>query len=269
MIVVGDIGGTHVRLAQYEKDGTLADLVVEETPQEYNDGLARLSAYKNTLTKPIEAVSIGIAARVSLDNGTLTGSAHLEGWSGTNFKQDMESLFGVPAYIQNDVVMGALGEAVEGAGHGANTVAYIAVGTGIGARCVRNEIVDPASDIRFGHRHLTIDGKTQEFEDFISGTAIMRDHHSRTSRLHDDTLWETYSRYFAYGMHEALTEWSPDRVVLGGFIPNDERISIARVEKYMHELFPTDVVPPIAYAKLPYSGLTGAGIYATRALAKI
>ncbi len=263
MIVVADIGGTRMRIGCADDDGTLSGVVIFDTPQVYEEGFEHFRIYKAALTASVSAVSIGIAGYIPPDDPLKSIFPHLKGWEGKPIQHDLESIFDTPCYIENDTYMGTLGEAIAGAGKGADVVAYVAPGTGIGGRrVVRGEIDDQALR-SIGHLKLAIDGVEKEFEEFVSGSAIIRDQGIRPGQLHDTAIWDIYARYFAYGMREVLVAWKPDRVVLGGYLPNDERMSIKSIEKHLRELSP-DSLPLFVYAALPYSGLTGAFLYAKR-----
>lgn len=263
MILVADIGGSRTRLG-CAGDASLENVVIADTPKSYEEGLAHLAAYKASLPEMPAAVSVGVAGRITDEKTLLTG--HLPDWDNHAFAKDLAERLGIPAFVDNDTVMGALGEANEGAGTGANVVAYIAVGTGIGGRRVVAGEIDRSSENEFGHAKITIDGVEKEFEEFVSGSTIEREHGFWASDLHDPFEWDRYARCLAYGLKDVLSSWNPDRVVLGGYLPHDDRLSISNLEKHLAQAMPGHALPPFAYASLPYSGLTGARIYAKRAL---
>jgi glucokinase len=261
MILVADVGATHTRLAAAEKDGTLGHLVVEDTPKEYGAFLSRLSAYRASLKDPIEAVSVGVAGRV--ENGVIT-TAHLS-WSGNRLADDLQRLFSVPVFVDNDTVMGALGEAVLGTGKGIKEVTYIAVGTGIGGRKISNGVVD-RSPVEVGHDVIEIDGVKKEWEEWVSGSALETKYGTRFVDLDDPAAWDEYARYFAAGLSPVIDAWKPELVVLGGFIASDTRLSILNIEKYLKVRRESSYMPDLAYATLPFSGLSGANLLARSGL---
>lgn len=263
MIVVADVGATSMRIASAEQDGALTDVVVEDTPTSYDEGIACFAAYKSKLSSIPEAVSAGIAGQVSPDGASLQTASHMHDWANKPLTQDLGSLFHAPVYLDNDTTMGALGEALAGAGKDVPNIAYVAIGTGIGGKHVVQGIVeDPGVEI--GHRMMVVDNIKKEFEEFVSGLAVLRDYGMTATNLHDPKAWDTYARYAAYGIREVLTDWHPELVILGGSLPHDDRLSLANIQKHLKEIAPELLPARFAYAALPYPGLTGAAICASR-----
>jgi len=64
-------------------------------------------------------------------------------------------------------------------------------------------------------------------------------------------VWEELAQLFAYGLHNTILHWSPDRVVLGGSMFNEVGISVERVRAHVAEImrkFPE--VPEIVHSQL-------------------
>lgn len=263
MMVIADIGGTTTRVARSVDEKTFDEPTVFDTvAHNFETGIqnvihaARSVAHNETIDRCV----IGIAGRFSDDYETLLDSAHLPGWEKHNLAQTLRDALGCSVLIQNDVALGALGEANEGAGAGAHVVTYIAVGTGIGGRKVVGGYLDESDYRSVGHQSVTIDGVTKRLEEFVSGTTVMKEHGVRASDLDNPAEWDRYARAFAHGLHATLLAWSPERVMLGGTLCSDTMLSIPRIKKHLATLR-TDI-PEIVYATLPYPGLTGALVYA-------
>ena len=264
MIVVADIGGTKTRIAASVDGNTFGEPIVSDTiADDFDAAVAGIADAARAAAggAGIDLFVAGIAGRFSEDRRTLLGAAHLPGWAKKNTAEIFEKALGAPALLENDTALGALGEANAGAGIGANVVGYIAVGTGIGGRKVVDGRLDEATrGEEIGHRTITIDGVTKEFEVFVSGTTVMKEHGVLPSKLDDPVAWDNYARAFAYGLHDAIVEWKPERIVLGGRLCAEPRLSLARIEAHLKELTP--VFPELCYASLPFPGLTGALAYA-------
>jgi predicted NBD/HSP70 family sugar kinase len=76
---------------------------------------------------------VGLAGPIDQATGTVGSSAILPGWVGMQVAQELEARLGVPVHVDNDANVGALAESVLGAGRGASEMAYIMLGSGIGA----------------------------------------------------------------------------------------------------------------------------------------
>lgn len=82
--------------------------------------------------KDISAVGAGVPGPVVAGIGVM-GPPIMPGWDGYPIRDDLEKRFGVPVSLSNDAELGAIGEWAYGAGRGERDLAYIKVGTGIGA----------------------------------------------------------------------------------------------------------------------------------------
>src|SRR5215217_597304 len=69
-------------------------------------------------------------------SGVVGSSAILPGWAGTHAAERMRERLGLEVWLGNDANLGALAEAIWGAGQSASTVVYLKLATGIGAGIV-------------------------------------------------------------------------------------------------------------------------------------
>ena len=79
---------------------------------------------------------------------------HEPGWEAIDLPAELQRTFDLPAAIENDAKLAALGEAIFGAGRGAETLLYLTLGTGVGGGLVRRgRIVElnDAGEIEIGH----------------------------------------------------------------------------------------------------------------------
>jgi predicted NBD/HSP70 family sugar kinase len=174
-VVIGDIGGTHLRVAASTVSDSFEEPVVYDTPPDFTvasstfaEAVARAAA-----GRPVERAIIGIAGLVAPDHATLLRSPHLRGWEHRNISQAFSHAIGSPVYIENDAMLGGLGEAVRGAGIGASIVAYITVGTGLGgARIVDGKIDRNACGFEIGHQLLGVSLDAPEWELLVSGSGL-------------------------------------------------------------------------------------------------
>jgi glucokinase len=86
----------------------------------------------------LAAVGVSFGGPVDAASGAVRASHHVPNWEGFPLKGYLESLFGVPARVENDANAGALGEWQFGEGRHAISLLYITVSTGIGAGFVLN-----------------------------------------------------------------------------------------------------------------------------------
>ncbi|OEV04502.1 ROK family transcriptional regulator [Streptomyces oceani] len=147
-IVVGvDFGHAHMRVAV----GNLAHQVLaeESEPIDVDASAAegfdraellveRLVADSGVSREKVVGVGLGVPGPIDVESGELGSTAILPGWAGTRPSQELSGRLGVPVYVDNDANLGALGERVWGSGRGSSDLAYIKIGSGVGAGLVIN-----------------------------------------------------------------------------------------------------------------------------------
>lgn len=263
MIIVADIGGTHMRIAAADTSDMFEEPVVVDTPAAFEEGVEAFAAAVSRVAKgrAITKIVVGVAGVLAHDRLMLLISPHLPEWCGHDIASSFSTACGAPVEVENDVVLGALGEAHHGAGKGASIIAYIAVGTGVGGARVCNGIVEPAAfGFEIGHQLLGTGAGAPEWESLISGTGLENRYNTPAAEITDPAVWERCADDFAYGLYNTLLHWSPERVVLGGSaftgaaaIPLERvRTTLGAINQYLPEL------PELCLASLDYPGLSGA-----------
>lgn len=146
--VVGiDIGGTNLRLALADSTGTIlqrwsassadthsAQSVIDLILQGVDHLLQESALPRSTL----RAVAAGAPGITDVDAGMVIATSYLLGWRNVPLRTMLESALGVPAAVDNDVNLAALGESRSGAAQGVRDFVFLAIGTGIGAGIVLN-----------------------------------------------------------------------------------------------------------------------------------
>ena len=141
--IVGiDMGASHIRvvltnfgataLAEKEISIDIAkgpDFCISQT----NDLLESLLAETGLTMSLISAIGIGVPGPIASEAGMVIAPPIMPGWDRFPIRGTLEKLWGRPVSVNNDAELGALGEWAYGAGRGARDLAYIKVGTGIGA----------------------------------------------------------------------------------------------------------------------------------------
>ena len=84
------------------------------------------------------AVGVSFGGPVDFATGTVRLSHHVPGWENLPLRQRLEAEFGVPARVDNDANVAALGEHRFGAGQGCDHLLYITVSTGVGGGWILN-----------------------------------------------------------------------------------------------------------------------------------
>lgn len=86
---------------------------------------------------------------------------HEHGWEHVDARRELEGVFGVPVFIENDCKVAALAEAKRGAGRGAESVFYATIGTGVGGGFVvggRIQSLHDGGEAEIGHLCAEVGG---------------------------------------------------------------------------------------------------------------
>ena len=190
LVAAVDMGATHVNLA-------IADFsakIVEEVslPFDIKQGPeACLAEVKRNLTELLDrygisiseimAVGVGVPGPVIKDAGMVMSPPIMPGWDRFPIRKNLEKEWGCPVSLNNDAELGALGEWAYGAGRGEKNLAFIKVGSGIGAGLIINQQIYGGTTGSAGEiGHITIDengplctcGNHGCMEAFAGGNAI-------------------------------------------------------------------------------------------------
>ena len=138
-----DLGGTTVKIAYFDREGTLLDKWEIPTVTE-NSGVrilpdiaASIKSYmgkRGTGTEQIIGIGIGVPGPVRPD-GTVNKCVNL-GWGVFNIEKELEKLTGFPVKAGNDASIAALGECWKGGGQGCDSMVFATLGTGVGGGIV-------------------------------------------------------------------------------------------------------------------------------------
>jgi glucokinase len=122
---------------------------------------------------PPLAVGAGFGGPVDWQTGRICCSHQIGGWQDFSLGERLQSLAGAPAFVDNDANVAALGEAIHGAGAGANPVFYVTLGSGVGGGLVVNQqIYHGAAPGESELGHLRLDRTGRIVESSCSGWAV-------------------------------------------------------------------------------------------------
>ena len=215
-----DVGATNMRVARVSAEG-LGQTRKVATPRDAHEGVSLLAKLIRECAggARLSGVAGGVAAIITKE--TIFRVPNLEGWTNFDLREALAEELGVYVQLHNDADLAALGEAVYGAGAGKRLVAYVGVGTGVGtARIVDGRIDSGVFDFEAGHQILDVTG-TKTLEELVSGGAFT----DRFGVHPKDVPREEYERMtpvLAAGIYNIVLHWSPEVVVLGGSMMNEE-----------------------------------------------
>lgn len=121
------------------------------------------------------AIAVGFGGPVDRRTGRIAKSHQISGWSGFNIQSWLSQLSQVPVVIDNDANMGALGEAIVGAGKNRDPVFYVTLGSGVGGGLVvGGNVYHGAAPGESEIGHLRLDRSGTIVEHRCSGWAVDR-----------------------------------------------------------------------------------------------
>lgn len=186
-----DLGGTTVKCALFQNDGTLVEKWEIKTHVEDEGSRILPDIAKTILAKmeekglakeEIEGVGIGVPGPVD-ENGELPCAVNLH-WGRKNIEQELGELSGLFVKAGNDANVAALGEMWMGGGKGAKSLILATLGTGVGGGIiVNNKIVTGTHGAggEIGHAAVNPDeeipcncGNKGCLEQYASATGIAR-----------------------------------------------------------------------------------------------
>ncbi len=146
--VVGvDIGATNLRIALADASGAILEKYSTSTAETRDPGLVvnliregvdRMLTQRSMPRAALRAIAAGAPGITDVDAGVVIATSYLLGWRDVPLRDLLESAFGVPTAVDNDVNLAALGESWAGTGQGVRDFVFLAIGTGIGAGIVLN-----------------------------------------------------------------------------------------------------------------------------------
>jgi glucokinase len=228
-----DIGGTKFGLALFEDDR----MIRRESRPTNREGakdwmleqvVAIASQWKRE--SGFERCGIGFGGPVDFAKQRVAFSTHVGGWNDFHLTEFLSNALGVPAIMDNDANVGALGEATFGAGRGHSPLFYMTLSTGIGGGIYADGKIWRGADGWAGEiGHLTIRPDGPEclckargcFERMCCGLWMERDH-GKTAKelLGDPSFIAQYVVNLALGLKACIMLLNPSRIVIGGGISN-------------------------------------------------
>src|ERR1017187_817162 len=186
-----DLGGTNLRIAAVDEQGTLVEKVTLGTKvslgrdhviDDMCDAIQRVSEkYKDAA--PLLGIGIGVPGIIDMQTGMLRKSANLPGWADYPVRAEIERRLGARVVLENDPNVAALGEQWLGAARGGPNMAVVTLGTGIGGGIVLGgKIWHGMNGMAGEFGHVTVEpeghpcgcGNHGCAEQYASATAVVR-----------------------------------------------------------------------------------------------
>jgi predicted NBD/HSP70 family sugar kinase len=137
-----DIGGTNLRVALADMKGSIcgkwsattkgsasAEMVVAQISKGVEHLLEQTAIPRSSLL----AIAAGAPGVTNREAGIVFATSYLKGWKDVPLARLLKSKLHIPAAVENDVKLAAIGENWAGAARGVRDFVFLAIGTGIAA----------------------------------------------------------------------------------------------------------------------------------------
>lgn len=235
-----DIGGTQIKYGRLDAAGQILESYKMDT-EAHKGGSHILATVKKLVAdfhaqSPLSGVAISSAGMVDSDKGEIFYSGpQIPNYAGIQFKSEIETSFGIPCEIENDVNCAGLAEGISGAGQDCQISLCLTIGTGIGGCLLINkEIYHGSSNAACEVGYLPL--AEGAFQDIASTTALVQ----HVADLYGDSVsaWDGYrifeeakagnrkcqaaihqlTDYLGKGIATICYVTNPEIVILGGGI---------------------------------------------------
>jgi glucokinase len=297
--VVGiDLGATNLRVALADMSGVIlgkwcASTTEASSPsqviEEICKGITHLLQSASVSRGSLRSISVGAPGITDREAGVVIATSYLRGWRDVPLRSLLESELRVPAAIENDVRMAAIGENWKGAARGLKDFVFFAIGSGIAAGIFVNGQLVHGSDCAAGEIGYMIvpgtsvaavgSGTPGALEQIIGGEGIRQQWLRSRSGNHPDvpagltakeifqhaqagdsfaqSIVEHTSRTLAYAIYNMSLVLNNSLFVLGGGVGINT--SLLQATRAILEPYSNPVRPKLALSSLgPDAQLMGA-----------
>jgi glucokinase len=186
-----DLGGTNLRIAAVDEQGTLMEKITlgtktvlgrDQVLNNMCDAIQQTSE-KYQAKANLSGVGIGVPGIMDMQTGMMRESPNLPGWADYPVRAEIERRLGTPVILENDANCAAFGEKWLGAGRQVRDLAMLTLGTGVGGGIVMDgKIWHGMTGMAGEFGHMTVEpegpqcgcGNRGCLEQYASATAVMR-----------------------------------------------------------------------------------------------
>ena len=256
--VIGvDIGGSNLRVALADRKGTILgrwDASTKRTSspevviKQIQRGVSQLLKQAAVPRSSLLAVAAGAPGITDRDAGVVFATSYLKGWKNVPLVRLLESALHLPAVVENDVKLAAIGENWIGSARGVRDFVFLAIGTGIAAGIfVNGELVHGPDWVAGEVGYMIVPGTSEApakrgapgaLERTIGGDGIRKDwlracegkraisardltatgifYHALAGNQHAKSVLEQSARILAYAVYNISAVLNSSLFVLGG-----------------------------------------------------
>jgi glucokinase len=234
-----DVGGTKVEIAAVEGGAAIEPQQVP-TPLDSTDAL--LDAIEALAREVIAAqgqptaIGVGVPSQIDFATGQVVSSVNIP-LEGVPLRDELQSRFGVPVYVDNDANCAALAEAQLVDDGPARQLVMLTLGTGVGGGVVIDgKVFRGATGLGAELGHMVVDANGRKcpgrtcpntgcLEGYCSGTALERAAGKKGRQVVDDARagdaeaiahMTELGKWLGVGISNFVNIFEPEHVVIGG-----------------------------------------------------
>lgn len=137
-----DVGGTNLRIGLANEKGELLARTQTSSKEiaspdalvrQIDIGVNHLLSQASVPRKSLKSIAVGMPGVTEPGSGVVLLTSFFGGWKDVPLRSALESALALPAAIENDVKLAAIGERWRGAARGLSDFVFFAIGTGIAA----------------------------------------------------------------------------------------------------------------------------------------
>lgn len=283
MYLVGiDVGGMSIKGGLVTQEGKIVERAVIETKKEYTkehsisediDKVVKLLMKQHNISED-ELLGIGIGQPGSIDSNR----GVIRYWNNVPMEnvpvvEELQKIYNLPIYIDNDANCAALGEYTFGAGKGYKDLLFITLGTGVGSGIIINGKIyggRAGAGAEAGHMVIVINGEPCNcgrkgcWEAYASATALIKQtteamEKDPTSLMHEvakeegkisgktafvaakkgdksgQAVVDQYIAYIAEGLINLANIFRPEVILIGGGISKEKDNLTNPLQKYVND----------------------------------
>lgn len=245
-IVTLDIGGTKVNFGRFRQGK------IEQNCVKLFDAHADASSILSFLVEGISeqlqkdtvAIAIGVPTIVDLETGYVCDAVNIPAWRNYPLKTELEKVFNIDVYLNNDVNCYVAGEyAYGGAADLGQHVVGICLGTGFGTGLMLNNTLYTGQDCCAGELG-GIPYLNGTLDDYCSGSFFKKHHGTdggtlaSLAREGDEkalAIFQDFAQHLAKAISYLMFVINPKVVVIGGSVAKSFDVFIEPLERALDE----------------------------------
>lgn len=146
IVLAADLGGTNLRMAAVDRNGSIVYRTRCSTPHENGQGaivdaiadLARECLSKVTESGSVTSIGVAVPAVMDIPKGIVHRAPNLPALDGLHLSDEIKKNIGLAVVLENDATSAAIGEHWLGASRNIDNSICVTLGTGVGGGVILN-----------------------------------------------------------------------------------------------------------------------------------